>query len=72
MGRWLSSVDDAGESSANLDYRLNLDLMRMGVVPGALVSVRGQSRFGGTVNEAARALLAAGARDVLVGVVARA
>lgn len=50
-------VDQVGEPSANLDYRLNLDLMRMGVVPGALVSVRGQSRFGDTVNDASGLLL---------------
>jgi len=34
----------------NLDYYINLDLMRMGVLPGALISFRGQSRFGNTVN----------------------
>jgi porin len=34
----------------NLDYYLTLDLMRMGLIPGALISVRGQSRFGDTVN----------------------
>ena len=30
--------------------RLTLDLTRMQLVPGALVTVRGQSRFGDTVN----------------------
>lgn len=34
----------------NLDYDLQFDLMRMGVLPGALVTVRGQSRFGSTIN----------------------
>ena len=34
----------------NLDYDLQIDLMRMGVLPGALLTVRGQSRFGSTVN----------------------
>ena len=43
-------IDEGGENATNLDYRLNLDLMRMGLVPGALVTVRGQSRFGNTVN----------------------
>jgi porin len=47
--------DDA--SSTNLDYHLTLDLMRMGVVPGALVTVRAQSRFGDTVNGASGLLL---------------
>jgi len=43
--------------STNLDYRLNLDLMRLGLVPGALVTVRAQSRFGDTVNGASGLLL---------------
>jgi porin len=43
-------VREGTESSTNLDYRLTLDLMRMRLVPGALVTVRGQSRFGDTVN----------------------
>ncbi len=34
----------------NLDYYINLDLMRMNVLPGALIAFRGQSRFGATVN----------------------
>lgn len=34
----------------NLDLYSKLDLMRMGVMPGALVSFRGQSRFGETIN----------------------
>lgn len=37
--------------ATNIDYYINLDLMRMGVLPGALISFRGQSRFGSTVNE---------------------
>lgn len=42
--------EEGSANSTNLDYRLTLDLMRMGLVPGALVTVRGQSRFGDTVN----------------------
>jgi porin len=42
--------EEGSENSTNLDYRITLDLMRMGLVPGALVKVRGQSRFGDTVN----------------------
>lgn len=38
------------EYSTNLDYRVTLDLMRMGAIPGALVSFRAQSLFGETVN----------------------
>ena len=48
--------EDSGYST-NLDYRLNLDLMRMGLVPGALVTLRAQSRFGDTVNGASGVLL---------------
>ena len=36
--------------STNLDLLAKFDLQRLGVVPGALVSLRTQSRFGGTVN----------------------
>ncbi len=49
--------DEGGESSTNLDYRLTLDLQRMGVMPGALVSVRAQSLFGDTVNGTSGLLL---------------
>jgi porin len=42
--------DERGTYVTNLDYYLKIDLMRMGVLPGALISVRGQSRFGETVN----------------------
>lgn len=36
--------------TTNLDLHAKLDLMRMDVLPGALVSFRAQSRFGQTVN----------------------
>ena len=49
--------DEDDAYSTNLDYRLNLDLMRMGIVPGALVTFRAQSRFGDTVNGASGLLL---------------
>src|SRR5262245_50816462 len=35
---------------AHADYLLHLDLMRMGLVPGALITVRGESRYGQSVN----------------------
>jgi porin len=41
----------------NLDYFLNFDLMRMGILPGAVIAFRGQSRFGETVNENSGQLL---------------
>ncbi|MFN0010981.1 MAG: carbohydrate porin [Phycisphaerales bacterium] len=40
-----------------LDYNLTLDLMRMGVLPGAVVKLRGESRYGQTVNGQSGALL---------------
>lgn len=43
-------LEERGAYVTNLDYYLKLDLMRMGLLPGALISVRGQSRFGDTVN----------------------
>lgn len=50
-------VREGSGSSTNLDYQLTLDLMRAGLVPGAAVRVRGQSRFGSTVNGDAGLLL---------------
>ncbi len=41
----------------NLDYLFHFDLDRMGILPGAVVTVRGQSRFGNTVNGDAGLLL---------------
>jgi porin len=43
-------VDEGWAYVTNLDYYINLDLMRMNVLPGALISFRAQSRFGATVN----------------------
>jgi porin len=43
-------VSEDSAFSTNLDYRAKLDLMRMGMVPGALITVRAQSRLGDTVN----------------------
>jgi porin len=43
-------IEERGTYVTNLDYYLKLDLMRMGLLPGALISARGQSRFGDTVN----------------------
>jgi porin len=50
-------IREDAEYSTNLDYHLKLDLMRMGLVPGALITVRGQSRFGNTVNDISGLLL---------------
>jgi porin len=42
---------------ANLDYTLNLDLMRMGLLPGALVKFRAETRYGSSVNGIAGPIL---------------
>lgn len=49
------SVVDGGRSTeseygGSLDYMLLVDLYRMGVVPGAMVKVRAESRYGESVN----------------------
>lgn len=46
-----------GEYGGSLDYNLTLDLMRMGVLPGALVRVRAESRYGNSVNGIAGPIL---------------
>ncbi len=51
----VQSVVDGGRDTntaygGTLDYNLSIDLMRMGVLPGAVVKFRGESRYGETVN----------------------
>jgi porin len=43
-------LDEGWAYAGNLDYWFRFDLMRMGLVPGAAVLLRGQSRYGNTVN----------------------
>ncbi|MCE9589691.1 MAG: carbohydrate porin [Planctomycetes bacterium] len=52
----LQSVVDGGADTAtqyggNLDYMLNLDLYRMGLLPGALIKVRAETRYGEFAND---------------------
>lgn len=56
------SVVDGGRDtgtrySGTPDYNLYLDLHRMGVMPGAIVKFRGESRYGETVNGIAGPIL---------------
>ena len=49
------SVVDGGRDTGsayggNFDYNIKLDLDKMGVVPGGLVTVRMESRYGESVN----------------------
>jgi porin len=39
------------EYEGSLDYILKADLMRMDLVPGALVTLRGETRYGDTIND---------------------
>ena len=43
-------LDEATRYGGIGDYLINLDLDRMGVVPGGLVTFRGESRYGKSVN----------------------
>ena len=48
---WLDTVVNGGKSNdaefgGNLQYDLDIDLMRAGILPGAVIQVRAESRFG--------------------------
>lgn len=58
----MQSVVDGGVATrtrygGTLDYNLMFDLHRMGLLPGAIVKVRGESRYGESVNSIAGPLL---------------
>lgn len=49
--QWFDSVTDGGKSEdtkwgGNLTYNIEWDLMRAGLVPGALIQIRAESRYG--------------------------
>jgi porin len=49
--QWFDNVTDGGKSSntkwgGNLTYNIEWDLMRAGLVPGALIQIRAESRYG--------------------------
>ncbi len=51
----MQSVVDGGRDSktaygGTIDYNLTLDLMRMKLLPGAMIKLRGESRYGESVN----------------------
>jgi porin len=50
-------LDTGTRYGGTLDYNLVLDLHRMGVLPGAIVKFRGESRYGRSVNDIAGTLL---------------
>jgi porin len=52
---WVGSVVDGGisddtESGINLTYKLKLDLMRAGILPGALIDMHAEGRYGSNTN----------------------
>ncbi len=52
---WAGSVVDGGlsdesESGINLTYKMKLDLMRAGILPGALIDFRAETRYGSNTN----------------------
>jgi porin len=49
--------DRGVEYGGDLDYTLNLDLMRMGVIPGGLIKFRAETRYGRSVNGISGAVL---------------
>jgi len=65
--RWnqtVQSVVDGGRNEdtdygGSLNYDLILDLMRMGVLPGALIRFRAESRYGDSINSATGSILPA-------------
>ena len=52
---WVGSIVDGGlssetESGNNITYKLKLDLMRAGILPGALLDIRAETRYGSNTN----------------------
>jgi porin len=60
--QFVQGVTNGGRDSgtaygANLDYTINLDLMRMGLLPGALIKFRAETRYGSSINGIAGPIL---------------
>jgi porin len=52
---WMGSVVDGGlddetEHGGNITYKMKLDLMRAGILPGALIDIRAETRYGSNTN----------------------
>lgn len=50
-------VETTTQYGGHLDYLLRLDLMRMNVLPGALVTIRAETRYGNSINGQSGAIL---------------
>jgi len=62
VDQYIQDVANGGRNNTaqyggHVDYLLNLDLMQMGVLPGALVKFRAESRYGNSVNSQAGPIL---------------
>jgi porin len=62
LNQYIQGVTNGGRDrttayGGTADYTVNLDLMRMGILPGALIKFRAESRFGSSVNGAAGPIL---------------
>jgi porin len=62
LNQYVQDVANGGKNNTtqyggNVDYLLNLDLMQMGILPGALIKIRAESRYGNSVNGQAGPLL---------------
>src|SRR5262245_56713490 len=60
--QYVQGVVDGGrerktEYGGTVDYTVNLDLMKMNLLPGALIKFRAESRYGRSVNAAAGTIL---------------
>jgi porin len=45
--------DTGTKDGGTLDYNINFDLQRMGIVPGGLLTLRAESRYGEWINDVA-------------------
>ena len=62
LNQYIQGVTNGGRDrtaayGGTADYTVNLDLMRMGLLPGALIRFRAESRFGSSVNGDAGSIL---------------
>jgi porin len=62
LNQYVQGVTNGGRDrtaayGGTADYTVNLDLMRMGILPGALIKFRAESRFGSSVNGKAGPIL---------------
>ena len=57
QGDVAGGLDQTTRYGAHFDYLLHLDLMRMGLIPGGLITVRAESRYGHSVNGAVGTIL---------------